>query len=70
MSIPVGSQEDFNREWLLSMGAGIDSLDPEYVAEWLPDLLESGRLARAAMDGFLNAEQMGAYNIEKLLEKI
>lgn len=69
ISAPVGSQEDWNREWLLSMGAGIDSLDPEYVDEWLPDLLASGRLARAAVDGFLNAEQMGAYNIEKLLSQ-
>ncbi|MFA5184556.1 MAG: hypothetical protein WC456_03455 [Patescibacteria group bacterium] len=70
MSEPVGSQEDFNRDWLLAIGAGIDSLDPEYVAEWLPDLLASGRLARAAMDGFLNAEKMGAYNIEKLIERL
>jgi len=69
ISAPVGSQEDFNREWLLSVGAGIDSLDPEYVDEWLPDLLASGRLARAAVDGFLNAEQMGVYNIEKLLSQ-
>ena len=67
MSAPVGSQEDYNREWLMSVGAGVDSLDPEYVDEWLPDLLESGRLARAAMDGFLNAEQMGTYNIEKII---
>lgn len=66
MSEPVGSQEDFNREWLINIGAGIDSYNPEYVNEWLPDLLESGRLARAAMDGFLNAENMGAYNIDKL----
>jgi len=69
MSAPVGSQEDFNREWLMSVGAGVDSLDPEYVDEWLPDLLESGRLARAAMDGFLNAEQMGTYNIEKIINE-
>lgn len=69
ISDPVGSQEDWNRDWLLSLGAGIDSLAPEYVDEWLPDLLSSGRLARAAVDGFLNAEQMGAYNIEKLLNK-
>lgn len=69
ISSPVGSQEDWNREWLIAMGAGIDSLDPEYVDQWLPDLLASGRLARAAVDGFLNAEQMGAYNIEKLLSK-
>lgn len=67
MSRPVGSQEDFNREWLMSVGAGVDSLDPDYVDEWLPDLLESGRLARSAMDGFLNAEQMGAYNIDKIV---
>ncbi len=67
MSSPVGSQEDFNREWLMSVGAGVDGLSPEYVDEWLPDLLESGRLARAAMDGFLNAEQMGTYNIEKII---
>ena len=69
MSQPVGSQEDFNHEWLLSVGAGIDSYDPEAVCEWLPDLLESGRLARAAMNGFLNAEVMGVYNIEKLFNK-
>jgi hypothetical protein len=69
MSAPVGSQEDYNREWLISIGAGIDSLNPEYVDEWLPDLLESGRLARAAMDGFLNAEQMGTYNIEKIINE-
>jgi len=69
MATPVGSQEDFNREWLLANGAGIDSPEPEYVNEWLPDLLESGRLIRAAVNGFLNAEQMGAYNIEKLLKK-
>jgi hypothetical protein len=67
MSEPVGSQEDFNREWLLAMGAGIDSLDPASVDEWLPDLVGSGRLARAAADGFINAEKMGAYHIEKIV---
>ena len=65
--MPVGSQENSNREWLISVGAGIDSPDPRYVDEWLPDLLASGSLARAALDGFLNAEAMGTYNIEKVL---
>lgn len=69
MSSPVGSQEDYNREWLLALGAGIDSFDPEHVAEWLPDMLESGQLVRAAVDGFLNGEQLGAYNIEKIIDK-
>jgi len=67
MSEPVGSQENFNREWLISTGAGIDSYNPKYVDEWLFDLLSSGRLARAAMDGFLNGEARGTYNIEKII---
>lgn len=65
---PVGSQEDFNREWLLSIGAGVDGLSVEYINEWWPDLLNSGRLARAAVDGFLNAENLGVYNIERLFK--
>lgn len=69
ISEPVGSQEEFNREWLLSVGAGIDAGAPEYVAEWLPDLLSSGRLARAAMDGFLNAENRGTERIAELINK-
>ena len=69
MASPVGSQEDFNREWLLNIGAGVDSYEPAHVKEWLPDLLESGRLARAAADGFLNAEQMGVYNVEKIIRE-
>jgi len=69
MSTPVGSQEDFNREWLLNIGSGVDSPEAEFVDEWLPDLLNSGRLARAAVDGFLNANSLGVYKIEKLLLK-
>lgn len=68
ISEPIGSQEDFNREWILSVGAGIDALETEHVEEWLPDLLASGRLARAAVDAFLNAENMGTYNIEKIIK--
>jgi hypothetical protein len=66
ISSPVGSQEDFNRAWLLGLGAGIDSLDTEYAPEWLDDLWKSGQLARAAVDGWLNAEKRGAYNIKLL----
>ena len=69
ISSPVGSQEDFNRDWLISVGGGIDSPSPEFVDQWLPPMLASGRLARAAMDGYLNAEQMGTYNIEKYFHK-
>lgn len=69
MSETVGSQEDFNRAWLIAIGAGIDSKDVRHVDEWLFDMLKSGRLARAAMDGFLNAENQGTYNIEKEIKK-
>lgn len=64
---PVGSQEDFNREWLIWTGAGLDAPDPEYANEWLEDNLLSGRLARAAVDGFRNAENQGTENIKRLI---
>lgn len=60
---PIGSQEDFNREWLQTIGAGIDQEDPEYTHEWLFDWLASGWLAEAAMEGFIDAPHAGAYRI-------
>lgn len=65
ISEPVGSQEDFNREWLLSIGAGIDSLNPEYVSEWLLDWRQDGRLARAALNAYLHAPHLGLMNVQK-----
>lgn len=65
MSEPVGSQEVFNREWLLSIGAGLDGGDPRFVDEWLFDWHQDGRLARAALSAYLNANHAGVNNIEK-----
>lgn len=67
MAPPVGSQENFNRDWLLSIGAGFTSEDPQYTNEWLFDWLKSGWLAEAAMNGFLNAPRNGAYHIEDIV---
>ncbi len=67
ISDPIGSQENYNRDWLFDIGAGIDSEDPKYVDEWLMDWLESGWLAEAAMNGFLNAPKLGAYHIEDIV---
>lgn len=64
MAPPVGSQEEFNRSWLLSIGAGFMSEDPRYADEWLFDWLSSGWLAEAAMNGFMNAPRNGAYHVE------
>lgn len=65
----IGSQEDFNRKWLLSLGAGIDQEDPKHVGQWLFDYLKSGRLAEASMQGFVEVEKLGVLNIEKIIEK-
>jgi len=65
----VGSQEEFNKEWLISIGAGVEQQDPRYVNEWLADWLDSGWLAEAAMNGFLNAPHKGAYHMEEVVLK-
>lgn len=63
----VGSQEEFNKDWLISIGAGVEQQDPRYVNEWLFDWLDSGWLAEAAMNGFLNAPRNGAYHMEEVV---
>ncbi|MBU1203235.1 hypothetical protein KKH39_04315 [Patescibacteria group bacterium] len=67
MTEPIGYQERYNRGWLLAIGAGVDSMDPNYVDEWLFDWLNSGWLAEAAMEGFLDAPKMGTYHIENIV---
>ncbi len=63
----LGSQEDFNRKWLISLGSGTCQENPKYSEQWLFDYLTSGRLAEAAMQGFIEAEKSGVYNIEKIV---
>lgn len=65
----VGSQEDLNKKWLLRMGAGILMENPKYSGQWLFDYLNGGRLAEAAMEGFIEVEKMGVYNIKKILSQ-
>lgn len=63
----IGSQEDFNRRWLTHIGAGMLQENPDYTAEWLFDMLGSGDLAEVAMQGFVEIEKLGTYNIEKIV---
>jgi len=65
----IGSQEDFNEEWLLKIGSAKKQENINYVSEWLFDDLNSGWLAEAAMQGFIEAEKMGVYNIEKIISQ-
>jgi len=67
MAPSVGSQEEFNKAWLLSVGAGVEQEDPRYTNEWLFDWLRSGWLAEAAMAGFMNAPKNGALHIEDIV---
>jgi hypothetical protein len=67
MAPSIGSQEDFNRHWLTTIGAGIDQEDPRYAHEWLLDWAKSGWLAEAAMQGFVEAPKFGTYNIEQFV---
>ena len=62
----IGSQEDFNKRWLLHIGAGMPQEDPIFADQWIFDLLNAGDLAEMAMQGFMEIEKMGTYNIEKL----
>lgn len=63
----VGAQERENRSWLMSIGAGLDAEDLRYMGEWLPDWLNDGRLARGAWQGYLEAENLATYKIEKII---
>lgn len=65
---PIGSQEVHNREWLMEIQGGFDQKDPEYANEWLWDLLQEGRLAECAWDGFLKARKYGTYKIAEILK--
>jgi len=63
----IGSQEDFNKRWLLHVGAGVVQENSKYTHQWFYDLLKSGGLAEVAMQGFVEIEKMGTYNIEKIV---
>jgi hypothetical protein len=64
----IGSQEDFNKRGLLHVGSGIFQENPNYTDQWFYDYLQGGDFAEAAMQGFMEIEKMGTYNIEKILE--
>ena len=65
----IGSQEEFNKKWLLKSGFGIPQENPLYANEWLFDFLESGRFAEAAIQGFIEGEKLGTLKIKEIVEK-
>jgi len=66
---PIGSQENFNQRWILKSGFGANQEDPRYLGQWLFDWLEQGYLAEAAMEAFVEGEQLGALKIKEEIKK-
>lgn len=64
---PIGAHEHQNKEWLIDVGGGVEQKDIRYTNEWLFELILSGRLAEAAWNGFVDVENKGTYNIEKIV---
>lgn len=65
----IGSQEDFNRRWLMHIGVAVLQENPAYMEQWFFDLLNAGDFAEMAMQGFIEMEKMGTYTIEKIIAK-
>jgi hypothetical protein len=63
----IGSQEKFNERWLVKSGFGNVQEDPAYTRQWLFDWLDKGYLAEAALEGFIEVEKLGTYNIQKII---
>ncbi len=67
ISDAIGPQEKCNRKWLYEIGAGIKQMYPDYTVQWLNDLLNKGRLAEAAWNGYLKGRKLGTFNIAEYL---
>jgi len=65
----IGSQEEFNKRWLLKSGFGVSQENPRYTRQWLFDWLNRGYLAEAATEGFIEGEKLGTLNIQKIITK-
>jgi hypothetical protein len=63
----IGSQEVFNKKWLFEINVGIKQENPDFTDQWLFDMLNSGRLAESAWNGFLKTRKLGVFKIEEVL---
>lgn len=63
----IGSQEDFNKEWLLAKGFGVEQKDIKYAYQWIFDWLREGYFAEMAVEGFAEGEQLGVLKIKQII---
>jgi hypothetical protein len=66
---PIGAHENYNKEWLEHIGSGFVQQDTKFAKDWLYYWIQDGRLADAAIQGFIDAPRHGTYNIEEYLSK-
>jgi len=64
---PIGSQEKFNKKWLLAIGACVEQENPKYASEWIFDWLREGIFLESAISGYFEAEKCGTFNVEKII---
>ena len=65
----IGSQEEFNKRWLLKSGFGLSQENPALSEQWLFDWLDQGFLAEAAMQGFIEGEKSATLKIKEIIKK-
>jgi hypothetical protein len=66
---PIGAHENYNKEWLQHIGSGFIQQDAKFIKDWLYYWIQDGRLADAAIQGFIDAPRHGTYNIEEYISK-
>lgn len=64
---PIGSQEICNRGWLEHIGSAMRQRPVQYTSDWIFELIHSGWFAEAAVEGFLEAPNLGAYKIQNVI---
>lgn len=64
----IGPHESLNKKWLREVHAAVSPPgDVASCSQWLFDLLDTGRLAEAAWDGFLKGRKLGSFKIHDLI---
>ena len=67
---PIGSQEDFNEEWLLNSGFGKKEKNLNCTREWFFDWLNNGFLAEHAFQAFLEGDARGFFKIKEIINNV
>jgi hypothetical protein len=66
----IGPHEHLNQMWVTDLGAGVAMAgDVASCDQWIADMLDEGRFAAAAWNGFMNVPRNGTFNIEKLVKE-